>query len=67
MTGFCRRTGWPVKWVRTSIEIGVLAIGWLMGGTVGLGTLLYAATIGWIVHHALPFFTITPRERPALD
>ncbi|MEV5024372.1 hypothetical protein MRBLMA1_004279 [Sphingobium sp. LMA1-1-1.1] len=66
MTGFCRRTGWPVKWVRTSIEIGVLAIGWLMGGTVGLGTLLYAATIGWIVHHALPFFTIAPREAPAL-
>ena len=66
MTGFCRRTGWPVKWVRTSIEIGVLAIGWLMGGTVGLGTLLYAATIGWIVHHALPFFTIAPREAPVL-
>lgn len=66
MTGFCRRTGRPVKWVRTSIEIGVLAIGWLMGGTVGLGTLLYAATIGWIVHHALPFFTIAPREAPVL-
>ena len=65
MTGFCRRTGWPVKWVRTSIEIGVLAIGWLMGGTVGLGTLLYAATIGWIVHHALPFFRIAEVERPA--
>ncbi|UZW56915.1 hypothetical protein NUH86_14145 [Sphingobium sp. JS3065] len=66
MTGFCRRTGLPVKWVRTGIEIGVLAIGWLLGGTVGLGTLLYAATIGWIVHHALPFFTIAPRERAAL-
>lgn len=66
MTGFCRRTGLPVKWVRTGIEIGVLAIGWLLGGTVGLGTLLYAATIGWIVHHALPFFTIAGRERPAL-
>ncbi|AEG49730.1 protein of unknown function DUF161 [Sphingobium chlorophenolicum L-1] len=64
MTGFCRRTGLPVKWVRTGIEIGVLAIGWLLGGTVGLGTLLYAATIGWIVHHALPFFTIAPCERP---
>lgn len=64
MTGFCRRTGWPVKWVRTGIEIGVLAIGWLLGGTVGLGTVLYAATIGWIVHHALPFFTIASRERP---
>lgn len=66
MTGFCRRTGLPVKWVRTGIEIAVLAIGWLLGGTVGLGTLLYAMTIGWIVHHALPFFTIAPRESPAL-
>ena len=65
MTGLCRRTGWPVKWVRTGIEIGVLAVGWLLGGTVGLGTLLYAATIGWIVHHALPFFTIVPPQHPA--
>ncbi|WP_375194505.1 YitT family protein [Sphingobium sp.] len=66
MTGFCRRSGLPVKWVRTGIEIAVLALGWLLGGTVGLGTLLYAATIGWIVHHALPFFTIAPREASAL-
>jgi len=65
MTGLCRRTGWPVKWVRTGIEIGVLAIGWLLGGTVGVGTIVYAATIGWIVHHALPFFRIAPAERPA--
>lgn len=65
MTGLCRRTGWPVKWVRTGIEIGVLAIGWMLGGTVGIGTLLYAATIGWIVHHALPFFRITDTERQA--
>src|SRR3546814_20833568 len=62
MTGFCRRTGLPVKWVRTGIEIGVLAAGWLLGGTVGLGTLLYAATIGWIAHHALPFFAKFGRE-----
>ncbi|EQB33276.1 membrane protein YczE [Sphingobium ummariense] len=60
MTGFCRRTALPVKWVRTAIEVAVLVIGWLLGGTVGLGTLLYAVTIGWIVHHALPFFTIAP-------
>lgn len=63
MTGLCRRTGWPVKWVRTSIEIGVLAVGWMLGGTVGVGTILYAAAIGWIVHHALPFFHITLVER----
>ncbi|MCI4590724.1 hypothetical protein MOK15_11545 [Sphingobium sp. BYY-5] len=65
MTGLCRRTGWPVKWVRTGIEIGVLAIGWTLGGTVGVGTILYAATIGWIVHHALPFFRIADTGRPA--
>lgn len=65
MTGLCRRTGWPVKWVRTSIEVAVLAIGWMLGGTVGVGTILYAATIGWIVHHALPFFRIATPERPA--
>jgi uncharacterized membrane protein YczE len=65
MTGLCRRTGWPVKWVRTGIEIGVLAIGWLLGGTVGVGTIVYAATIGWIVHHALPFFRIAAPERQA--
>lgn len=62
MTGFCRRTGWPVKWVRTAIEIAVLGVGWMLGGTVGIGTIVYAAGIGWIVHHALPFFTMTSTE-----
>ncbi|HAF41108.1 MAG TPA: hypothetical protein DCG90_04985 [Sphingobium sp.] len=65
MTGLCRRTGWPVKWVRTGIEIGVLAIGWMLGGTVGVGTILYAATIGWIVHHALPWFRIADVKQAA--
>jgi uncharacterized membrane protein YczE len=58
MTGLCRRTGWPVKLVRTAIELTVLAIGWLLGGTVGVGTVLYAISIGWIVHYALPCFAI---------
>ena len=58
MTGIAGRTGWPIKIVRTAIELGVLATGWVMGGTVGLGTVLYALTIGWVVHYALPFFTL---------
>lgn len=65
MTGLCRRTGWPVKFVRTGIELAILGTGWLMGGTVGVGTVLYALSIGWLVHHALPFFTIAARTEKA--
>lgn len=64
MTGIAGRTGWPIKIVRTGIELSVLAAGWLMGGTVGLGTVLYALTIGWVVHHALPFFTLRGGDSP---
>jgi len=65
MTGFCKRTGLPVKRVRTAIELAVLAIGWLLGGTVGLGTVLYALSIGWVVHHALPVFAFDKPSRQA--
>jgi uncharacterized membrane protein YczE len=65
MTGLCARTGWPVKLVRTAIELVVVAVGWTLGGTVGPGTLIYALSIGWIVHHALPYFTILPVGEPA--
>lgn len=58
MTGIVARTGWPVKWVRTAIELAVIAVGWRLGGSVGVGTLLYALTIGPLVHVFLPLFTI---------
>jgi uncharacterized membrane protein YczE len=62
MTGLVRRTGWSVRVVRTSLEAGVLAAGWLLGGTVGVGTVLYAVAIGPIVHVLLPRLTVrTPR------
>lgn len=41
-----RRYGWSIRLVRTVIELTVLAIGWLMGGVVGVGTVLYALSIG---------------------
>ena len=56
MTGLVARTRWSVRSVRTGIELGVLAFGWLLGGTIGVGTLLYAVTIGPVVHAALPWF-----------
>ena len=62
MTGLVKRTGGSVKVIRTSIEVAVLAAGWLLGGTVGLGTVLYAVAIGPIVHRMLPLFTITEKE-----
>ncbi len=46
MTGLQRRTGYPIAWVRTSLEIAAVACGWLLGGTVGLGTLMFAFGIG---------------------
>ena len=46
MTGLQTVTGQPIAVVRTSLEITVVAIGWLLGGTVGIGTLLFAFGIG---------------------
>lgn len=54
MTGLVRRTGRSVRVVRTTIEVCVLVAGWLLGGTVGVGTVLYAVGIGPIVHVLLP-------------
>lgn len=58
MTGLVARTGRSVRLIRTSIELTVLATGWLLGGTVGVGTVLYAISIGPIVHALLPQFTV---------
>ena len=46
MTGLQRLTNFPIAWVRTTIELTAVVSGWLLGGTVGLGTLLYAFGIG---------------------
>ena len=67
MTGLVRRTGRSVRLVRTVIEVTVLVVGFLLGGTVGVGTLLYAFAIGPIAHALLPLLTITPRPRPGTE
>jgi uncharacterized membrane protein YczE len=48
-TGLAARTGWSVRLVRTLIEGSVLAAGWLLGGSVGIGTVVYALGIGPIL------------------
>jgi hypothetical protein len=55
------RFGWPVRRVRFAIELVVLLAGWLMGGTVGVGTLLFAVGIGPIVQWGLQLFEVLPR------
>ncbi|WP_169582368.1 MULTISPECIES: hypothetical protein [Microbacterium] len=64
MTGMHRRLGWPIWTCRALVELTVLTIGWLLGGTVGIGTVLFAFLIGPLVHLALPLLdtrrTITP-------
>ena len=46
MTGLTRVTGYPILYVRTSLEITVVLLGWYLGGTLGLGTLIFAFGIG---------------------
>ncbi|RBP64223.1 putative membrane protein YczE [Brevibacterium sanguinis] len=65
MTGLSRVTGRSIRLVRTLIEIGVVAVGWLLGGVVGIGTALYAVTIGPVTGALLPAFTVELRTREA--
>lgn len=58
MTGLHRRTGVSVRLVRTAIEVAVVVTGFLLGGTVGVGTLLYAVTIGPLAQLFLRLFAI---------
>ncbi len=55
MTGLAAR-GHSIRAVRTGIELMVLATGWLLGGTVGVGTVLYALAIGPLAHVFVPLF-----------
>ena len=58
MTGLHRRTGLPIGLVRTALEAAVVAVGWLLGGVLGLGTILYALAIGPLVQWLLPLFVV---------
>jgi uncharacterized membrane protein YczE len=58
MTGAVRTFGKPIWMVRTGIEIIVVAAGWLLGGTIGLGTVLLAVAVGPMVQYFLRFVTV---------
>ncbi|MDI9954505.1 membrane protein [Rhodococcus sp. IEGM 1305] len=63
MTGLVARTGLSVRVIRTSIEVTVLATGWLLGGTVGVGTVVYALGIGPLIQLMMRFGGIYPTAR----
>jgi uncharacterized membrane protein YczE len=66
MTGLAAR-GHSIRLVRTCLEVTVLVTGFLLGGTVGVGTVLYAVSIGPLAHVFIPLFSRAPQPAPALE
>ena len=62
MTGLAAR-GYSIRVVRTGIELSVLLVGWVLGGTVGLGTVVYALGIGPIAHLSIPRLAVRTPAR----
>jgi uncharacterized membrane protein YczE len=63
-TGIAAR-GVSLRVVRTVVEVSVLALGWLLGGSVGVGTVVYALAIGPITHVTIPALRLRSRRSPA--
>lgn len=61
MTGLVARGIGSIRLVRTGIEVTVLLIGWLLGGNVGAGTVIYAISIGPLLHVLLPRLDVRSR------
>lgn len=66
MTGFARRTGGSIQRVRTSIEIVVLVMGMLLGGTAGVGTVVFALCVGPITQFFMRYLVLR-LEAPAAE
>lgn len=64
-TGLVQISGWRIGWARTAIEVAVLAIGWLLGGVAGIGTVLYALANGPLVQWFMARFEIGPKPEAA--
>ena len=71
MTGLHYRFGWSIRRARTAVELSVLGAGFLLGGTVGIGTVVFALGIGPLVQVALRVFDregrVSARRRAAME
>lgn len=65
--GLAARTGAPLRVVRTGVELVVLGLGWVLGGTVGIGTLVYAVAIGPLMQLTVPALQLRTRRRDPLN
>lgn len=66
MTGASAATGRSIRLVRTVIEVVVLIAGWWLGGSVGVGTVLYALSVGPIAQFFLPWFAYRTADEAAI-
>ena len=62
MTGLQKASGYPIAWVRSSIEITVVLLGWILGGTIGVGTLLFTFGVGPAVAFGLNIISALSKE-----
>ena len=62
MVGLTRVSGWPFWVIRSLGEAIVLITGWLLGGTVGIGTALFAVAIGYLLQTSMKFFGFDPKQ-----
>ena len=71
MTGLHFRFGWSIRTSRTAVEVTVLVLGFLMGGSIGLGTVVFALGIGPLVQVMLRVFDregrVSKRRRAMLE
>ncbi|PPK97975.1 putative membrane protein YczE [Kineococcus xinjiangensis] len=63
-TGLAAR-GHSLRAVRTTVEVSALALGWLLGGSVGAGTVVFALAMGPLTHWTIPAMNLAERPRPA--
>ena len=64
MTALAARSGWSIARTRTVIELSVLGLGWAMGGTLGVGTVLFAVGVGPSVQWGMRLFGLLPPKPP---
>jgi uncharacterized membrane protein YczE len=66
MTGLADRAGWSIRMTRTGLELLVLGLGYLLGGTVGIGTVAFAILVGPVTQFSLRLFAIDPLPNRAI-